>query len=178
LSRKKRSGRIVMFDAGYWITHLGLVRHPEGGYFRETYRSQESIAGATLPVRFGGARSFATSIYFLLAGDDFSALHRIRSDELWHFHTGSSLTVHMIAPGGEYEELRLGSDPARGEAFQGVVTAGTWFGATVADPESYALVSCTVAPGFDFADFEMGERADLVRTYPDLRGVIEGLTRP
>ena len=166
-----------MFDADYWIRKLGLVRHPEGGYFRETYRSREGMAAAALPARYGGARSFATSIYFLLTGDDFSALHRIRSDELWHFHTGSPLTVQMISPDGGYGELRLGSDPARGEAFQGMVPAGTWFGASVADPGGYALVSCTVAPGFDFADFEMGGREELVRAYPHLREKIVRLTR-
>ncbi len=166
-----------MGDAGYWITALGLTRHPEGGYFRETYRSAGTIAAAALAGVFGGERAFATSIHYLLTGDDFSALHRIKSDELWHFHAGSPLTVHLIGPDGGYAELRLGSDPGRGEAFQGVVPAGTWFGARVADPGGYALVSCTVAPGFDFADFELGRREELLRLFPRHAEVIERLTR-
>ncbi|HEY6008256.1 MAG TPA: cupin domain-containing protein [Geobacteraceae bacterium] len=166
-----------MLAADYWISALNLVRHPEGGYYRETYRSAETISGTALPGRFGGDRAFATAIYFLLSGDDFSALHRIKADELWHFHTGSPLTVHRISAEGAYDRLRLGSDPLRGEAFQGTVAAGTWFGASIDEPAGYALVSCTVAPGFDFADFALGRRADLLHAFPHLRGVIERLTR-
>jgi uncharacterized protein len=177
LSRKTFNREDVMRDAAYWIDRLGLTRHPEGGWFRETYRSQEEIARDALPARFTGARSFATAIHFLLTGDDFSALHRIASDELWHFHAGSALVIHIIASDGSYRVERLGSDPEQGEQFQVVVEAGAWFGAEVIAPDGYALVGCTVAPGFDFADFEMGGREELLAIYPHCAEAINRLTR-
>ena len=160
-----------MNDAAHWIRTLGLQPHPEGGHFRETYRAAESIPASGLPARFGGARSFSTAIYFLLESGGFSALHRIKSDEAWHFHAGSPLEIFTIDPAGALRVLRLGDG-----AFQAVVPAGCWFGARVAAPGSYALVGCTVAPGFDFADFEMGRRADLLRHYPQHRELILQLT--
>lgn len=159
------------------IRLLGLRPHPEGGWYRETYRSAESIPGAALPGRYAGERPFATAIYFLLTSDTFSALHRIRSDEQWHFYAGCALTVHVIEPSGAFRTLRLGPRLERGESFQGVVPAGCWFGATVDAPGGFALVGCTVAPGFDFADFEMGERAALLRRHPAHQALIERLTR-
>ncbi|WP_298039950.1 cupin domain-containing protein [uncultured Desulfuromonas sp.] len=164
-------------EARYWIEKLGLERHPEGGCFRETYRSEEAIPSRGLPERYGEPRPFSTAIYFLLADGDFSALHRIRSDELWHFYRGSSLTLHVIEPEGIYGKIRLGADPEKGQALQAVVKAGCWFGATLNEPDSYALVGCTVAPGFDFADFEMGEREALLRRYPRHGDTIRKLTR-
>jgi predicted cupin superfamily sugar epimerase len=165
-------------DAAYWITSLDLARHPEGGYYRETYRSDENIAPGALPDRFGeGGRSFCTAIYFLLAGDDFSAFHRLKSDELWHFHAGSTLTIHILDGEGNYSREKLGGGGDDGEAFQVVIRAGSWFGATLEEKDSFALVGCTVAPGFDFRDFEMGERSGLLRAYPQHRYIIEGLTR-
>ncbi len=165
-------------DAADWIKCLNLERHPEGGYFRESYRAAETIATEGLPARFGGPRSCSTAIYFLLEGNDFSALHRIRSDELWHFYAGSALSVHVIYPQGHYRTLQLGGNWQKGQSFQATVPAGCWFGATVDEPGSFALVGCTVAPGFDFADFEMGERGALLERYPQHRGIIEKLTRP
>jgi len=164
-------------DARYWIEKLGLERHPEGGYFRETYRSEEAIPPRGLPERFAGPRSVATAIYFLLGDGDFSALHRIASDELWHFYGGAPLTLHVIEPQGDYAQIKLGADPEKGQAFQAVVSAGCWFGATLDEPQSYALVGCTVAPGFDFADFEMGRREELLLRYPLQRDIILKLTR-
>jgi predicted cupin superfamily sugar epimerase len=125
----------------------------------------------------GGDRSASTAIYFLLAGDQFSAFHRIRSDELWHFYSGSGLIVHVITPAGEYQQLLLGS--GQDEQFQAVVPAGCWFGSSLRHPASgsYALAGCTVAPGFDFDDFEMAKREELIAQYPQHRGVIERLTR-
>ena len=168
-----------MSDAAFWIERLDLRPHPEGGYFRETYRASESIAAAGLPERFGGARAFATAIYFLLTRDAFSAFHRIRSDELWHFYAGSPITLAVLdAEGkGQLATYALGRDPTRGESLQVVVPAGAWFAAEVASAGAYALVGCTVAPGFDFADFELGARAQLLEHYPQHRGVIERLTR-
>ncbi|HZQ96634.1 MAG TPA: cupin domain-containing protein [Candidatus Sulfotelmatobacter sp.] len=164
-------------DAGYWIEKLGLERHPEGGYYRQTYRAQDTIAREALPLRYSGARAAATGIYFLLREGEFSAFHRLRSDEMWHFYQGSPLLVHVIEPAGEYWTIRLGSEAEKGEVFQAVVKAGCWFGSELVDPDSYALVGCTVAPGFDFEDFELGKRLELVRAYPRHRRLIERLTR-
>jgi hypothetical protein len=160
-----------------WIERLQLRRHPEGGWFRETYRSDEILSRAALPPRFGGDRAFSTAIYFLLEGEDFSALHRIRQDEIFHFYDGSALTLHMIDPGGNYATVKLGRDLAAGESPQAIVAAGSLFGATVNDPRSYALVGCTVAPGFDFADFSMPSREELCRQLPQHRQIVERLTR-
>jgi hypothetical protein len=164
-------------SAAEWIEALQLLRHPEGGWYRETYRSAESMPGNALPPRFGGDRSFATAIYFLLEGGDFSALHRIKSDELWHFHAGTPLVITSIAPDGNLARATLGLDPANGAFPQVTVPTGSWFGAHSADPDGYALVSCTVAPGFDFADFEMPRRDELLSLYPRHAAVITALTR-
>lgn len=164
-------------QAREWIEHLQLAPHPEGGHFRQTYRAAEMIAQAHLPERFRGDRAFATAIYFLLAGDEFSALHRIGSDEVWHHYDGGALTVHVIDTAGRYLALQLGKNPARGESPQAVVTAGCLFGASLRDAGSFALVGCTVAPGFDFADFELPSREQLLRQYPQHGKVIERLTR-
>jgi predicted cupin superfamily sugar epimerase len=160
-----------MKDAQYWIKKLQLARHPEGGYFKETYRSNETIRAAGLPPRFDEDRAFSTAIYFLLTGDDRSALHRIKSDEMWHFYAGSELTIHVIEPTGNYGQIKLG-----GDRFQAVVPAGCWFGATVEQRQAYALVGCTVAPGFDFADFELAKRDELIAQFPQHRVIIERLT--
>lgn len=160
------------------IDGLGLERHPEGGWYRETYRAAETISATALPARFSGARSFATAIYFLLAKGEISALHRIKSDELWHFYSGATLTVHLLFPAGEYRQIRLGADLAGGETFQATVPAGCWFGAEVTGDGAGSLVGCTVAPGFDFADFMMGNRLELVTAFPTHQELIRRLTRP
>jgi predicted cupin superfamily sugar epimerase len=153
-------------DAAYWIRTLELSPHPEGGYYRQTYQSQWMIATAR------GERAASTAIYFLLEGRDFSAFHRIASDEVWHFYAGSALIVSVIDPAGNYSELRVGVG-----GFQAVVAGGCWFASRLEDAAGFALVGCTVAPGFDFADFELAKRAELARTYPQHRRVIEELTR-
>jgi predicted cupin superfamily sugar epimerase len=153
-----------------WVDALGLVPHPEGGFFKETYRSAKTI----------GDRNVSTAIYFLVTRGNFSALHRIRSDELWHFHAGEALEIVTIDPLGIQRTLRLGIDLARHERPQHVVFAGEWFGARLpsfGEGPGYALVSCTVAPGFDFADFELADRAALTEHYPQHRQLIESLTR-
>ena len=159
-----------------WIEQLGLERHPEGGWFRETYRAPLLLPQAALP-GYGGDRAAATAIYFLLAGDEFSALHRLRSDEVWHFYAGSALVVHALSPRGEYTQLLLGSDAASGEQFQAVVPGGCWFGSSLRQPGAFALVGCTVAPGFDFADFQMAKRDQLTLEFPQHRSIITRLTR-
>lgn len=152
------------------IARLGLERHPEGGWYRETYRAAASTTLAN------GRRSLATAIYFLLQRGEISALHRIAGDELWHFYAGSSLTVHVIDPAGAYRPLPLGSDAAAGDAFQLLVPAGCWFGAEVSGEGDYSLVGCTVSPGFDFADFELGRCGELCTRYPAHASLIRRLT--
>ena len=164
-------------EAKYWIEKLQLEAHPEGGYFRQTYRSEVLIAREGLPARFAGARAASTAIYFLLEGENFSAFHRLRSDEVWHFYGGDPLIVHVIELEGKYFSILLGCDPDAGQVLQGVVRAGCWFASHVADWNSFAVAGCTVAPGFDFQDFEMARRAELVAQYPQHRGLIERLTR-
>jgi uncharacterized protein len=166
-----------MTDAKYWIDKLQLIPHPEGGYYRQTYKAELAVDKAALPPGFASSRAAATAIYFLLEGTDFSAFHRLRSDEIWHFYAGGTLVVHVIAENGEHSEILLGRDAEAGEVFQAVVKAGSWFGARLRDPRAFGLVGCTVAPGFDFADFELGKRAELVRQYPQHRELIERLTR-
>jgi uncharacterized protein len=162
-------------DARYWIEHLSLSPHPEGGYYRATYKSELTIARDALPARYGGDRSASTAIYFLLDAQNFSAFHRIASDEVWHFYAGDSLVVCIIDPDGNYSELHLGAGDD--EEFQAVVKAGCWFASRVKDAAGFALVGCTVAPGFDFADFELGVRSELIRSFPAHQRLIEELTR-
>jgi uncharacterized protein len=165
-----------METAQHWIDRLNLQPHPEGGWYRQTYRAALTLPRSAL-AGHSGDRAASTAIYFLLADEQFSALHRLRSDEVWHFYTGSSLIVHVITPDGGYQQLLLGSDPESDEQFQAVVPAGCWFGSSLRHPNTYALVGCTVAPGFDFADFEMARRDQLTAQYPQHRTIIERLTR-
>jgi uncharacterized protein len=160
--------------AGYWIDKLQLLEHPEGGYYRETYRSNQLI---DLLNGFSGYRSLSNTIYFLLDRHQFSALHRIKSDEVWHFYTGSSLTIYVLENKETLTKLRLGNNLESGEQFQVIVKAGFWFGAAVNDSSSYSLVGCTVSPGFDFADFELGQRNSLFQLYPNHKAIIEKLTK-
>lgn len=163
--------------AAYWIEKLSLMEHPEGGYFREIYRSAESNPGEYLPERFKGPRAFSTSIYYLLEGSDFSSFHRLKADEVWHFYSGCPLTIYSINPQGILSQIILGNDLAGGEVFQAVVPAGSWFAAASNDSHSYTLVGCTVSPGFDMDDFELGDRGELVKQFPQHRRIIEQLTR-
>lgn len=163
--------------AADWIRRLALTAHPEGGYYRESYRAAEAIPQYGLPPRFPDERRFSAAIYYLLTAGECSRLHRLRADEVWHFYTGQSLTVHVIDPRGQYLPVNLGPHIEHGQHFQVVVPAGHWFGATLDHPEGYALVGCTTAPAFDFADFQLAERASLLAQFPEHRAVIERLTR-
>lgn len=162
--------------AEYWIETLNLQEHPEGGSFGEVYRSEETIAGNALPRRYRGDRCVATSIYFLLKGGEVSRFHRLQSDETWHFYAGSSLTLHLLDPESGYHALHLGAEFEHGCRFQHTIPHGVWFGATVDATDSFTLVGCTVAPGFDFADFELATRDALLKTFADAHSVIERLT--
>lgn len=149
------------------IEAYGLEPHPEGGYFKETYRSEQKISALQ------GERSCSTAIYFLLPRGAKSRLHRIKSDEIWHFHLGGPLTLMQICPSGRSRSVVMGPDVRKGQLLQHVVPAGYWFGAY---PEGdYSFVGCTVAPGFDFADFQLGEREDLLSRFPAAGDVVERL---
>lgn len=161
-----------MKTAEYWIRSLDLAEHPEGGYFRETYRSREVTRRECLPDRYCGDRTFSTAIYYLLKEGDRSALHRIKSDELWHYYSGSPLELYCIDPVGVLTVHVLGRDPGMGEVFQAAVTHGCWFGARVKEGGDYSLIGCTVAPGFDFSDFEIGSSKELLRQFPEHETVI------
>ena len=145
------------------IKLLDLKPHPEGGFFRETYRSKEKTGGHNL----------STAIYFLLPKGAVSKLHRLKSDELWHFHLGDPLTLVQIFS-DRMEKETLGSKVTAGEKLQHVVPAGCWFGAYPTG--AYSLVGCTVSPGFDFADFEMGDRKKLLNDFPQATEEIRKLT--
>jgi predicted cupin superfamily sugar epimerase len=162
--------------ADYLIRKLDLTPHPEGGYFRETFAAADIIETDHLERDFNGSRKAYTSIYFLLKSDQVSHLHRLKSDELWNYHSGSPLTIHIIDKEGGYTQKKVGLHPDRDESFQQVVKAGCWFGATVDDEDSYALVGCVVSPGFEFEDFELGGREELIRRYPQHRSIIQKLT--
>jgi predicted cupin superfamily sugar epimerase len=164
-------------SASYWIEKLGLTTHVEGGAFREVYRSELVIPRSNLPLFFQGDRNVSTSIYFLLAQGQFSAFHRIASDEVWHFYFGDPLIVYEITHGGRMVVHRLGPDLENGECFQTVIKAGSWFASVPADGSEYSLVGCTVAPGFDFEDFELADGAPLAAQYPEHAEVIKRLTR-
>jgi predicted cupin superfamily sugar epimerase len=170
-----------MRSADEWITRLKLIRYPTGGAFGETYRSAESVPAAGLPGRFGADRSLGTAIYFLMEGSQVSPLHRLKGDELWHFYTGSPVTLHILAPDGTYTHVHLGDDPERDQSFQALAPGGCWFGATLDDsaaPGAYALLGCTMAPGFDPADYELGQRQALLAQFPAHTDLILHLTQP
>jgi uncharacterized protein len=158
-------------------TLLGLAPHPEGGYFRETYRAAEVVPAAALPARYGADRAHATAIYYLLCPGTFSALHRLRSDEVFHFYAGDPVEMLLLPPDGGGRVVTLGGDLAAGQRPQQVVPAGVWQGARLGAGGAWALLGCTVAPGFDFADYEEGARAALQGAWPAFAALITALTR-
>jgi predicted cupin superfamily sugar epimerase len=156
-------------DARFWVKKLGLEKHPEGGYYKETYRASVEIDVPGL-----GKRSAGTAIYYLLERSQFSAFHRIKSDEIWHFYAGSPLVLHVIDLQGRLGRMALGR-PGKNAVPQAVVKAGCWFSAS--STGRYSLVGCTVAPGFDFADFELARRDEMVLRYPEHKKAIVKYTR-
>jgi predicted cupin superfamily sugar epimerase len=167
------SAREPDVDAARVVQLLGLAPHPEGGFYRETHRGTLSLTG--LP--HGAPRSAHTAIYFLLPAGAFSAFHRVASDEVWHHYDGDPLELHTLGDAGAYELVVLGRDLASGERPQHVVRAGVWQAAAPRGGR-FALCGCTVAPGFDFADFEMPPRAELLAAFPACADVVTRLTRP
>lgn len=160
----------MMKPAEYWVDKLDMIAHPEGGYYKQTYRSDQ-----TINLSDGRQRHYYTSIYFLLTDVSPSHFHRLKSDEIWYYHAGSALSVHVIYPDGRYEEIRLGLDLDNGEVCQARVPEGTIFGSSVAQSQGYALVSCMVSPGFDFNDFELFTQAQLIALYPQHQAIIRQL---
>jgi predicted cupin superfamily sugar epimerase len=163
-------------EAARLVQTLGLDPHPEGGFFRETWRS--SLTADLKGVGGGpaGIRNFSTAIHYLLADHDVSRLHRLKADEIFHLYAGGPLAIHILTGGEGYRKIILGPEVDRGQVFQAVIPAGCWFGASLVDADSFALVGCTVAPGFDFDDFEMGDRAALLAEFPDHEDTIRLLT--
>lgn len=166
-------------DASYWIRHLNLTKHIEGGWFNEVYKSELKLSLSQLTANFtdNATRHACTHIYFLLEKNQFSALHRIQSDELWHFYAGDSLIIYEIEASGKLVKHILGSNPRKGQQLFTWVKAGSWFGAALTEKSEYALTGCTVSPGFDYADFEMAEREKLLREFPQHSKLIISLTR-
>lgn len=152
------------------IEKLQLLSHPEGGWYRETYRSAE-----TMTTKNGAKRNVCTAIYFLLEEKNKSHFHRIESDETWFFHSGEPLEILLI-DGRNLRKVLLGNDILKGEMPQFTIAARTWFAASIKSGTGYSLVSCTVAPGFDFADFELAEQEKLSNEFPELEDVIRKFT--
>ena len=156
------------------VERLQLQPHPEGGFYRESYRSPLEVEpGAGIE----GTRACCTSILFLLTAGNFSAFHRIRQDELWNFHDGDPLELHILTPAGEHQLIIIGRDVSAGQVMQFVVPAGHWFASRVMGQGAWSLVGCVVAPGFDFRDFELADRAVLAAEFPQHNDLIRELTR-
>jgi len=155
----------MQFTSGYWIERLGLARHPEGGWFKEIYRSEELMYPNPNEFQQNSERNICTSIYYLLEGDDFSAFHRIKSDEIWHYYTGTSAIEILWIDHGRLQNFVLGAGEK--DAFQAVVPKESWFAARLLNKKGFALVGCTVAPGFHFEDFEMADQK-LLHEFPEL----------
>jgi len=158
--------------ADYFIEKLGLTKHVEGGSFKETYRSDLMLKQEQLPTTFNGDKSISTGIYFLLEHGQFSAFHKIASDEMWHFYYGQTLTVYEIEPNGNLITHKLGTDLEKEENFQCIIKAGNWFGSRCEVSNGFSLVGCTVAPGFDFTEFELADKNKLTQAFPHLSALI------
>lgn len=165
-----------MQTAAYYINKLKLTRHVEGGSFAETYRSSLVLPNAAIGNAFKGSCNASTAIYFLLEHNQFSAFHRIASDEMWHFYTGNVLSIYDIDEHGQLTVHQLGNNLEAGETFQCVIKAGHWFASRCEVENGFSLVGCTVAPGFDFKDFELADRKMLTELYPAHASIIKTLT--
>ncbi len=169
-----------MPTAGEIKTALGLKPHPiEGGFFRETYRSAAVVSAPALPPSYAGAteRSIGTAIYYLLTPDTFSELHKLPTEEVFHFYLGGPVRMWQLFPDGQARQVVLGPDILAGEEPQVVVPAGVWQGSYLEAGADYALLGATMAPGFDYADYVSGERALLIEQYPRIADEIRRLTR-
>ncbi len=166
-----------MLQAKDLIKEYKLLPHPEGGYYKELYRSPTTIPKHVLPNGFGGDRNNCTAIYFLLEQGDFSAFHRIKSDECWHFYYGEPLNVFVIDYNGELQTITLGNNITQGELFFYTVPANSWFASRPLQNAAFSFVGCTVSPGFNFEDFELAKVNELCRQYPQHEKMIRELCR-
>lgn len=157
-----------------YVKILKLLPHPEGGWYKEMYRSEGRFSGHD---EFPEGRNYSTAIYFLIEKSNFSAFHRIKSDETWHFYAGDALEVFEIDSLGELKRTIVGPDIRNGQLLQYTVLAGNWFASRVYDEGSFSLAGCTVAPGFDFKDFEMASRVNCINQFPNHINIIMELTR-
>ncbi len=169
--------RIMLEKAKYYIEKLQLLPHPEGGYYREIYRAGEMILAEHLPGNFMGNRNISTAIYFLLHRNDFSAFHKLKSDEFWHFYDGSAIKISLFDEDGKFSEIFLGKNITEGEKFQIVIKKNCWFAAELVDKNSFALVGCTVSSGFDFQDFEIADCKELIKKFPFYEDKIKRLSK-
>jgi uncharacterized protein len=166
-----------MLTAEQLIKQYLMLPHPEGGWYRENYRSNEIFPATALPDRYGGNRVFSTAIYFLLEKGDCSAFHRIKSDECWHFYAGAPMELFVIHADGSLETVLLGSDLEKSQVFQYIVPAGCWFASRPETNGDFSFVGCTVAPGFDFADFELADPDMLSAEYPRYEKIIRSMVK-
>lgn len=167
-----------MNKAEYWIKKLGLKPHPEGGYYREIYSSNYFTEGRLLAGEFLGKRPLSTSIYFLLRSGEVSKFHKLKSDEIWYYHLGSSINIYTIEMNGKRNDIRVGVDTENGEVLQAIIKAGTIFGASVNEPDGFTIVGCMVSPGFKYEDFELIGRKTLLDKYLQHKDIILKLTDP
>ena len=165
-----------MYSAEYFIKHLALEPHVEGGYFKANFNSSENITSNDLRTKFEGERILWTSIYFLLRDGEVSNFHRLKSDEMWYYHAGSPLTIYMISPNGELTTHELGLNIEKGEVPQVLVPKNYIFGSSM-NNEGFSLVGCMVSSGFEFKDFELFQRQCLLDLYPQHKDIILKLTR-
>lgn len=159
------------------IKKLKLKPHPEGGYYRQVYKSDGYIPPETIYGHFQGKRAYSTAIYYLLQSDEFSAFHKIKQDEIWHYYSGSALDIHVLSQNGEHRIKTVGDELKDDGRYQQIVHAGNWFAAEVKSRDTYALVGCTVAPGFEFDDLEIADRHKLLQQYPQQKNIIKRFTR-
>ena len=153
-------------EAQVLIDKLELLHHPEGGFYKETYRSEKTV----------GDRNLQTAIYFLITSNNISRFHRIKSDEIWFYHAGSALSVHTLSKEKGHQIQKVGLDLAKGEVPQFLVQAETIFGSSLDEDNTFSLVSCTVTPGFDFADFELFTTEQLLLEFHDFEAIIRKMT--
>ena len=175
--QQKLPENFMMSKAEGLIKQYDLQRHPEGGWYRQTYKSKEFFPASALPDRFGGDRAFSTAIYFLLEKGNFSAFHKIKSDECWHFYSGDPLYVYVIDEKGDLQIITLGNIPGKEQTFQHIVPANCWFASRPVPGSQYCFVGCTVSPGFEFDDFELAAAKELSVIYPRHTDIIRELCR-
>lgn len=166
-----------MVTAEEIIAKFNLVAHPkEGGYFTETYRSVEKFDEEKLPCRYESERNVSTAIYYLLTEHSISLMHRLKSDEVFHFYLGDEMEMLHLFEDGTSQTVRFGDDIKSGALPQVVVPRNVWQGARLKPGGRFALIGCTVAPGFDYQDYEHGQRGDLIQRFPKQKDLIEALT--